>query len=142
MNSMSSTIREMLVKSAESFDSRDAFRYKVKSSDAEGKKSVAVEGKTYTELKNDTECFSAALVALSEQKKHIAILGTTSYSWVVAYFGVVNSGSVAVPLDAALPTEDLCELIDRADVTTLVFDKSKAKVADWILSSMIGWLFW
>ena len=31
--------------------------------------------------------------------------GSTSYEWVVAYMGTVNSGSVAVPLDAALPEE-------------------------------------
>lgn len=130
MNSMSSTIRELLVKSAANYGDMDAIRFKVKSADSEGKKVTAIEGKTYTELKNDSECFSAALVALDEQKKHIAILGGTSYSWIVTYFGVVNSGSVAVPLDAALPTEELCELLDRADVTTLVFDKSKAQVAE------------
>ncbi len=41
----------------------------------------------------------------------------------------MGSGSVAVPLDANLPDEDLCELIDRADVTTLVYDEAKSSVA-------------
>ncbi len=36
---------------------------------------------------------------------------------------------MAVPLDANLPAEDLCELMDRADVTTLIFDETKANVA-------------
>ncbi len=40
-----------------------------------------------------------------------------------------NSGSVAVPLDALLPVEELCDLINRADVTTLVYDKSKEEAA-------------
>lgn len=55
--------------------------------------------------------------------------GSTSYEWVVSYMGTVNSGSVAVPLDAALPEEDLCDLLNRAEVTTLVFDENKAQVA-------------
>ena len=39
----------------------------------------------------------------------------------------MGSGSVAVPLDANLPDKDLCELIDRADVTTLIYDEAKSR---------------
>lgn len=130
MNSVSSTIRELLVKSEAAYGSWDAFRYKVKQNDAAGKKTVAIESKTYTELKNDSECFSAALQSMGESKSHIAVLGTTSYEWIAAYMGIVNGGSVAVPLDAQLPVQDLCELLDRAEVTTLVYDESKAAVAE------------
>lgn len=129
MDVLSSTIRELLVKAETAYGTQDAFRYKVKNSDAEGQKKVAVEGKTYTQLRQDSERFSAALEQLGETKSHIALLGTTSYEWVVSYFGIVNGGCVAVPLDAQLPTEALCELINRAEVTTLVFDESKAQAA-------------
>ena len=130
MDVLSSTIRELLVKSEAAYGSWDAFRYKVKQDDADGKKAVAVEKKTYTQLKNDSECFSKVLQSLGEEKSHISILGTTSYAWVVTYLGTVNSGSVAVPLDAQLPSQDLCELLNRAEVTTLVYDESKAQVAE------------
>ena len=130
MNVLSSTIRELLVKSESAYGSWDAFRYKVKKSDGEGKKAVAVESKTYTDLKKDSECFSAVLDSLGEQNGHIAVLGTTSYEWVTAYMGIVNSGSVAVPLDAQLSAEELCDLINRAEVTTLVYDESKAAAAN------------
>ena len=129
MDVLSSTIRELLVKSEAAYGSFDAFRYKVKQKNADGKKETVVESKTYTELKNDSECFSAVLENLGEQKGHIAILGATSYAWIVAYMGTVNSGSVAVPLDAGLSAEDLCELLNRAEVTTLVYDETKAQVA-------------
>lgn len=138
MNVLSSTIRELLVKSEAAYGLQDAFRYKVKRNNAEGKKDTVIESKTYTELKQDSECFSAALETLGEQKKHIAILGTTSYEWVVAYMGIVNSGSVAVPLDAQLPAEDLCDLLNRAEVTTLVYDESKSKVAEEALKACEG----
>ncbi|MGN0376143.1 MAG: AMP-binding protein [Suilimivivens sp.] len=138
MNVLSSTIRDLLVKAEASYGSWDAFRYKVKQSDAEGKKSVTVKSKTYTELKNDSERFSAALDSLLEQKSHIAILGTTSYEWIVSYMGTVNSGSVAVPLDAQLPAADLWDLLNRAEVTTLVFDESKAEVAMGALKACAG----
>lgn len=130
MDVLSSTIRDLLDKAEETYSSWDAFRYKVKKSDESGKKAVVVESKTYHDLKNDSQCFSSVLAALGEQKKHIAVLGTTSYEWVVAYMGIVNSGSVAVPLDAQLPVEGLCDLLNRAAVTTLVYDESKAQVAE------------
>ena len=123
------TIRELLVAAEQNFGAQDAFRYKVKDNGDGGKKEVKIEAKTYTQFKKDSEYFSAVLASLGEQGKHIAVIGPTSYSWVVAYFGIVDSGSVAVPLDANLPDEDLCELLDRADVTTLVYDEAKAGVA-------------
>ncbi len=129
MGKMHSTIRQLLAAAEQDFGAQDAFRYKIKNSADSGKKEVKIESRTYTQLKNDTECFSAALAALGQQGKHVAIVGPTSYSWVVAYFGTADSGSVVVPLDANLPETDLCELIDRADVTTLVYDEAKAGVA-------------
>lgn len=130
MSETKSTIRELLVTAEKEFNTRDAFRYKIKGADESGKKETRIERKTYTELKNDSECFSAVLAELGEQGKHIAVIGPTSYSWIVAYFGIADSGSVVVPLDAQLPAEDLCELLDRADVTTLVYDEAKANAAE------------
>ena len=129
MNELRSTIYELLVKAEEAYGTRDAIRYKVKETGESGKKETKVEAKTYTQLRKDSERFSAALAELGEQGKHIAIIGATSYSWITAYYGIVNGGSVAVPLDANLPAEELCELIDRADVTALIFDESKVNVA-------------
>lgn len=129
MNELRSTIYELLVKAEEAYGTQDAIRYKVKSAGESGKKETKVEARTYTQLRQDSEHFSAALAKLGEQGKHIALIGATSYSWITAYYGIVNGGSVAVPLDANLPDEDLCELIDRADVTTLVYDSTKEGTA-------------
>lgn len=125
----SSTLRQLLVQAEETFRCQDAFRYKVKVSDKEGKKQVEIQAKTYQELRQDTQKVSALLETLGERGSHIAIIGATSYSWVVSYFGIVNSGRVAVPLDALLPSEDICELIRRADVEILIFGGSKSAVA-------------
>ena len=81
------------------------------------------------QLRQDSESFSCVLKALGEQGNHIAVIGTTSYSWLITYLGTVNSGSVAVPLDVLLPAQDVCELIDRADVTVLVVDEIRKDVA-------------
>ncbi|MCX4267972.1 MAG: AMP-binding protein [Lachnospiraceae bacterium] len=115
-----STIRDILVQSEAQYGAEDAIRYKI------GKDMV--EAKTYTQLKEDSESFSCVLQGLGEQGNHIAVTGMTSYAWLVAYFGIVNSGSVAVPLDVSLPAKEMCELIDRADATVLVIDEIRADV--------------
>lgn len=130
MNIVSSTIRDLLAVAEKEYSEQDAFRYKTKQVGTDGKAETVIESKSYAQLKKDSECFSKALSSLGEQGKHIAIIGSTSYAWVVSYFGIVNCGSVAVPLDAQLSTEELCELLNRADVTTLVYDENKSNVAD------------
>ena len=119
---MTSTIREILVEAQQRFGPEVAVRYKV------GKNQI--EDKTYNQLRQDSESFSSALAALGEQGSHIAVIGPTSYRWMVTYLGIVNSGSVAVPLDASLPAADVWELLDRADVTTLVADAARKDVAE------------
>ena len=130
MNIVSSTIRDLLIVAEKEYNAQDAFRFKTKQVGADGKAETVIKSKSYTQLKNDSECFSKSLASLGEQEKHIAIIGSTSYTWVVAYFGIVNCGSVAVPLDAQLSAEELCELLNRADVTTLIYDENKSNVAD------------
>ena len=113
-----STIRELVASPAARVPEKEAIRYK------KGKNEI--EAKTYAQLKADSEKFSAVLKTLGEQGQHIALVGATSYEWIVTYFGIVNSASVAVPLDVLLPAEDMCELVDRADATVFVVDEVRA----------------
>ena len=116
-----STIRDILVHSGEAYGERDAVRYK------EGKNKIV--SKTYREVKEDSERFSAALLELVEPGSHVALTGMTSYTWLVAYLGTVNSGSVAVPLDVSLPAEEICELITRSDAAVFVADDIRKDAA-------------
>ena len=108
------TIKEMLNDTAKMYGSQDAFRYKSKKE---------IVSKTYTDIRNDSMTFSNVLKSLDLISKHIAVIGTTSYEWIVTYFGTVNSNSVIVPIDKELSAEDISELLDRADVSALIYDK-------------------
>lgn len=117
-----STIRELLVQAEETWGDGAAIRYKA------GKGMVAE--KSYTDLRRDSEHFSDLLEALKVRGGHMALIGPTSYEWILSYFGIVNSGSVAVPLDASLPAADVCELIDRADALVLIADETRKDVLE------------
>ncbi len=116
-----STIREILVNTEKKYGPEDAVRYKISKNE--------IESKSYTRLRQDSESFSCLLRDLGEQGNHIAVIGATSYPWLVAYFGTVNSGSVIVPLDVNLPAADVCDLINRSDSTVLVCDDVRKDVA-------------
>ena len=107
-------LKELLNDVVKMYDTQDAYRFKQKKE---------IVSKTYIDLKNDSMAFSNTLKSLDLLTKHIAVIGATSYEWIVTYFGTVNSNSVIVPIDKELPAEDIAELINRADVSALVYDK-------------------
>lgn len=116
------TIPDILSYANEAYGADDAIRWK--------KSKNEIESRTYSELKNDTDSFANAIEKLGKKGQHIAVIGPSSYEWIVSYLAITESGSVAVPIDASLPAEDICELLDRADVRMLIFDEARSDVAE------------
>ncbi len=116
------TIKDIINQCTTAFADMTAFKY------IEGREIIE---KTYSQLRSDSESVSRALEKLGLAGKHIAVIGMSSYDWIISYLGIVNSASVAVPLDASLPPAELHELIDRAHASAVIFDKTqKAMIAD------------
>ncbi len=68
--------------------------------------------------------------ASNNEKIHAAVIGLTSYNYLVSYFGTVSSGNVIVPLDAQLSCEDICDHCKRADVTVFFYDARYSKMIE------------
>ncbi len=115
-----STIRDILVQAEKKFGAEDAIRYK-------GHKKEIIT-KSYTQLKEDSAAFSGVLREWGMDGRHIALTGPTSYEWIVSFFGIVDSGSIAVPLDVSLPADEMCDLINRSDAEVFVMDEARADV--------------
>lgn len=114
-------LKELLIDTAKLYGEQDAFRFKVNKN---------IVSKTYKDLLADSMAFSSVLKSLELIGKHIAVIGATSYEWILTYFGTVNSNSVIVPIDKELPATDIAELLNRADISALVFDKVLADRID------------
>ena len=112
-------LRDIVAYSAQNYGNQAAYRYKVKKE---------LEDKSYNDVNADSMAVSRGLEALGMKGKHIALLGTTTYQWIISYFGVTCSASVAVPIDAQLPADAICDLLNRADVEMLIFDTIRADV--------------
>lgn len=66
---------------------------------------------------------------------HAAVIGVSSYAWLVSYFGTVCGGNAAVPLDAQLGCKDICELLNRSDSEIFFYDSRYEKMISEIKSS-------
>lgn len=75
--------------------------------------------RSYRELMENVVKVRKGLLAEGFAGKHIALLGTSSVEWIESYLGIITGKSVAVPLDAGLPCEDLVDLINRSDSEAL-----------------------
>lgn len=111
------TLRDIVRYAAEQYGTQAAYRYKV---------NKEIEERTYDELNRDSMAVSRMVEQLGMEGRHIALIGVTSYSWIIGFFGVTGSGSVAVPIDVQLPAAAVCDQLNRADVEMLILDELRA----------------
>lgn len=109
-----SSVKELMIFSAKKHSEKTVFKYKLRNK---------IISKTYNELLRDVKENAQFLVSLDLPKQHIAIIGKTSYDWIVSYLSVLYAGMVAVPIDILLSTEEYLELLERADVDLVFCDK-------------------
>ena len=75
--------------------------------------------KSYSEIMKNVISTRKGLLAEGFEGKHIALIGTSSVEWIESYLGIITGCATAVPLDAALPCEELIDLINRSDSEAL-----------------------
>ena len=75
--------------------------------------------RSYSEMMKNVISTRKGLLAEDFAGKHIALIGTSSIEWIESYLGIITGCTTAVPLDAALPCEELIDLINRSDSEAL-----------------------
>lgn len=75
--------------------------------------------RSYSRLMENVVALRKGLQAEGFNGKHIALIGTSSVEWIESYLGIITGNTVAVPLDAGLPAEDLVDLLNRSDSEAL-----------------------
>ena len=107
-------LKDMISKSAEKFADRPAYVFKTKQKGQLGEI-------TYKQLKNDIDALGTALINLGLKDKRIAVIGENRYEWEVSYLATVNGTGVIVPLDKALPNNEIESLIMRSEVEAIIY---------------------
>ena len=84
---------------------------------------------TYYELASDSFAIAAALCELGLTGKHVAVACDNRYEGVVAFFGIVCSGGIAVLTDAQRKKEDIYDMLLRADASACFLSPMIAEMA-------------
>lgn len=113
------TIAELVRKSAEEYGAKTFLKELVKGEVAE---------KSFEEFYTDVKKFYGYIDGRYGREIHAAVIGPSSYGWLVSWFGAVCGGSTAVPLDAQLSCEDICELLVRSDTDIFCYDPRYEKM--------------
>ena len=103
---MLKNLKEMIYKSAEIYGVKNAYK-----------------GYTYSEVKNIVDSLGSKLIDMGLKDKRIAVIGENRFEWEMAYLAITCGTGVVVPLDKALPLNELCSVIKRSEIEAIFFSK-------------------
>ena len=89
---------------------------------------------SYREIMEHVRAVRKGLLTEGFEGKHIALIGSSSVEWIESYLGIITGKTVAVPLDAMLPAEDLADLINRSDSEALFLSPKNLRILEEILA--------
>lgn len=116
-------LKDMLNKTADKFGDKAAYVFKT---EEPGKfKEI-----TYKQFKNDVDGLGTALINLGLKDKRIAVIGDNRYEWSVSYLAVTNGTGIVVPLDKALPNNEIESLIMRSEVEAILYTNKYSSIMD------------
>lgn len=119
-------LKDLINQSAELFADRPAFRFKKRMY----KKGEEIEFYTisYKEFKKEIDNFGTALNSLGLQDEKIALLSKNRYEWNTVYYAVTAGNKTIVPLDKALPDNEIISLAGRSEAKAIVFEEKYLEV--------------
>lgn len=114
-----SDFKELLLRSEQLYGLKHAYR----ELDVERN----IHSYTFVQLREDVDALGTRLLSMGLEGKHFALVGESSYSYVVSYLAVACGVGVIVPLDKELSVEDLHKLICKSDAEVLFYSSSLEK---------------
>ena len=121
------TLKELLTYCAEKHNTNTAFAYQRK------KKDITV---SHIQFKSDVDALGTYLFSKGYKGCHIAVFGENSYEWILTHFAVTCGGSVIVPIDKDLETDDIAELLTDSESMLLVYSNTYSDIAEQLQGCM------
>ncbi len=116
------SLRELLDTGAERFNNAPFIKYI---------KDGQIIKKSFLQVQKDSLAVCRMLRNDFKEKTHFAVIGKTSYDYLMFFSGVIISGNVGVPLSPEISVSEAVELFKRADIEGLFYDSEfEEKVAE------------
>ena len=114
-------LKDMLKKSGEKYGDRPAYVFRT---EEEGK----FREITHKEFRDEINALGTKLIDMGLKDKRIAVISENRYEWGVDYLAVAARTGVIVPLDKALPDNEIESLIIRSEVEAIFYSKKYDEV--------------
>lgn len=116
-------LKDMLKQSGETYGDKTAFMFKA---DEEGEFRTI----THKEFRDDINALGTALIKMGLKDKRIAVISENRYEWELAYLSIAAGTGVVVPLDKALPENEIESLILRSQVEAIFYSDKYTEIMD------------
>ena len=114
-------IKDMLNRSGEKYGDRPAYLFRT---DKPGK----LREITHREFREQVTKLGTKLIDMGLKDKRIAVIGENCYKWAVSYLAVVTGTGIVVPLDKALPENEIESLILRSEVEAIFYTNKYTEI--------------
>lgn len=114
-------LKDMLAKTENKFGDKPVFKYKTS-------EPGVFDVITYKEFIEKVNALGTKLIDLGLKGKRIAVISENRYEWCVAYLAACCGTGVVVPLDKALPANELESLIIRSGVEAIFYSNKYNEV--------------
>lgn len=114
-------LKDMLKQTGEIYGNRPAYIFKT---EKEGEFRTI----THKEFRDEINALGTALIKMGLKDKRIAVISENRYEWELAYLSIAAGTGVVVPLDKALPENEIESLILRSQVEAIFYSKKYDEV--------------
>ncbi len=111
--------REMLKMVEQKYSNNIAYKFK-KNANTPDEEYVNI---TYKQFIQDIKALSTGLLEIIKERKKVILIGNNRYEWCMSYLAVTTGNMIIVPLDKALPENEIRTLIEQSEAETIIFDK-------------------
>ena len=112
-------LKDMLNKSGEKYGNCTAFILQEK----DGERNV-----THKEFRDEINYLGTAMIEMGLKNKKIAVISENRYEWEVAYLAIATGTGIVVPLDKALPENEIENSILRSEVEAIFYSKKYEEI--------------
>lgn len=107
-------LKDMLKQTGEVYGDRPAYVFKTE-------KAGEFRTITHKEFRNQINALGTALIKMGLKDKRIAVISENRYEWELSYLSIAAGVGIVVPLDKALPDNELESLILRSQVEAIFY---------------------
>lgn len=116
-------LKDMLNQTEEIYGDKPAYKFKT---EEPGKLKII----THKEYGDQIRALGTALIDMGLKDERIAVISENRYEWGLAYLSIATGAGVVVPLDKALPGNEIESLICRSEVKAIFYSKKYDEIMD------------